>query len=386
MWETEKLRLPGGELFSEDPQDYIGNQTELIQSDKLEQLTLAGLQTVMTNGIPRDKDGKPLKVKLAVKQAAKSSVFQVEASGSNPAYVQVYLDSLMNQYLEYRKNIHKVISGDTLASISEQVLRLERDLKADQDALTTFEQSNNLAILQEEGTVAGGYLERLQTQLSDYKLESQLLEATALENGTNGAGARSLTASSVDSLGGQNSASSAVATGRDSAFQQVELLKFERQKLSKYLRPNHPKIVKLDGEIEKSQKLIELYNNQSREQLAATRQSLKMKSDSVQASIKEWEAKVIDANARIAEADHLKLNVNRTQSLYDRLVTLLQNVDISRNINQDTLAILESAAPATRSYKSESGAMALALIGGLVLVDRDRRVDRGSRRPVRLCR
>jgi uncharacterized protein involved in exopolysaccharide biosynthesis len=222
MWETEKLRLPGGELFSEDPQDYIGNQTELIQSDKLEQLTLAGLQTVMTNGIPRDKDGKPLNVKLAVKQAAKSSVFQVEASGSNPAYVQVYLDSLMNQYLEYRKNIHKVISGDTLASISEQVLRLERDLKADQDALTTFEQSNNLAILQEEGTVAGGYLERLQTQLSDYKLESQLLEATALENGTNGAGARSLTASSVDSLGGQNSASSAVATGRDSAFQQVE--------------------------------------------------------------------------------------------------------------------------------------------------------------------
>jgi capsular exopolysaccharide synthesis family protein len=367
MWETEKLRLPGGELFSEDPQDYIGNQTELIQSDKLEQLTLAGLQTVMTNGIPRDKDGKPLKVKLAVKQAAKSSVFQVEASGSNPAYVQVYLDSLMNQYLEYRKNIHKVISGDTLASISEQVLRLERDLKADQDALTTFEQSNNLAILQEEGTVAGGYLERLQTQLSDYKLESQLLEATALENGTNGAGARSLTASSVDSLGGQNSASSAVATGRDSAFQQVELLKFERQKLSKYLRPNHPKIVKLDGEIEKSQKLIELYNNQSREQLAATRQSLKMKSDSVQASIKEWEAKVIDANARIAEADHLKLNVNRTQSLYDRLVTLLQNVDISRNINQDTLAILDPAAPAIRSYTRESSVMALALMGGLAV-------------------
>ena len=78
-----------------------------------------------------------------------------------------------------------------------------------------------------------------------------------------------------------------------------------------------------------------------------------MKTDSVQASIKEWEAKVVDANARIAEAERLKLNVSRTQGLYDRLVSLLQNVDISRNIDQETLAILEPASPAERSYKQD---------------------------------
>jgi succinoglycan biosynthesis transport protein ExoP len=36
--------------------------------------------------------------------------------------------------------------------------------------------------------------------------------------------------------------------------------------------------------------------------------------------------------------------------LYDRLTSLLQNVDISRNIDQDTLAILDHATPSTRSY------------------------------------
>ena len=365
MWETEKLRLPEGDLFSEDSQNYLGTQTELIRSGRMRQLTLARLQAVMTNGVPRGKDGKPLEVELAVKQAPRSSVFVVEASASNPAYTQAYLDSLMNEYLEYKKNVRKVVSGDTLASISEQVLRMERDLKADQDALTMFEQSNNLAILQEEGTIAGGYLARLKTQLSDYNLESQLLDATALEQDTNGAGATNSAGSLIDSLREQNSAPSAAAVERQSAFQQVELLKIEREKLSKYLRPKHPKIVKLDADIERGQELLGLYRKQNREQLATTRQALKMRADSVQASIREWEVKVVDANARIAEAERLKLNVNRTQSVYDRLVTLLQNVDISRNIDQGTLAILESASPAERSYKQERSALVLAIFGGL---------------------
>ena len=54
------------------------------------------------------------------------------------------------------------VSGDTLASISEQMQRWERDLKTEQDALLAFERTNNLAILQEEANVAGSYLTKAQ--------------------------------------------------------------------------------------------------------------------------------------------------------------------------------------------------------------------------------
>lgn len=367
MWETEKVRLPVGELFSDDPQNEVGNQTELIRSSKLRQLTLARLQLVMTNGIPLGRDGRPLQVELAVKQSPKTSVFTVEATGADPVYIRIYLDNLINEYLEYKKNVRKAISGDTLASITDQVLSKERDLQADQDALTTFEQSNNLAILQEQGTVAGGYLEKLQTQLSDYNLQTQLLDATVAGQGGPENGATNISAALLDSLREQNPGQSATATGLQSASQQVELLKSERAKLSKYLRPKHPKIVKLDGEIEKSQKLLDQYSTQNREQLAAMRQSLKMKSDTVRAFIKEWEAKVVEANARIAEADHLKLNVSRTQSLYDRLVTLLQNVDLSRNLEKETLAVMENASPAIRTYTQERSVLSMAAAGGLMV-------------------
>lgn len=173
MWETEKLSLQEGASFTEDQQTYLGTQTELLRSGRMRQLTLARLQAAGTNAVPLGKDGKPLEVKVKITEVPKSSIFVVEASSSDAAYSQAYLDSLMDEYLEYKKNIRQVVSGDTLASISDQVQRMERDLKADQDALTRFERSNNLAILQEEGTVAGAYMEKLQTQLSDYQLESQ---------------------------------------------------------------------------------------------------------------------------------------------------------------------------------------------------------------------
>ena len=72
-------------------------------------------------------------------------------------------------------------SQETLSSISGQVKHLEVELQQDQKAFNDFQQTNNLAILQEEGTISGGYLARLKTQLSDIDLEGKLLEAALLD-------------------------------------------------------------------------------------------------------------------------------------------------------------------------------------------------------------
>ena len=139
----------------------------------------------------------------------------------------------------------------------------------------------------------------------------------------------------------------------------------QREKLSKYLRPKHPKIVKLDADIEHAEQLQNIYGRQNRDQLTTARQANQMKTENVMASIKEWEAKVVEANATIAEADRLKLNIQRIQSVYDRLVLLVQNVGISRDIDQENLAILEPALPPKRSYSSEKSGLVLAIFGGL---------------------
>ncbi len=372
MWETEKLRLPEGASFDVSLQDYLGTQMELLRNSAMERRVVARLQAANRDAVPLDKDGKPINVKISVKQAPKSTIFTIEAVSANPAYSPTYLDALLNEYLEYKKNVRKMVSGDTLASISEQVLRLERDLKDEEAALTAFERTNNLAILQEEGTISGGYLAKLQTELSDLKLESQLLDATAVQQDVTASGNTNALPDVVDTMRDFASASAMPASSDHlSPVQEIELLKGERAKLSQNLRPKHPKIVKLDAQIERDEKIIEIFRHQDRDQkrekLAASRQSIKTKMENVVASIKEWEGKVVEANNRIAEAEHLKQSVNRTQSLYDRLVLLLQNVDISRNIDQETLTILAPATPATRSYSAEISTLEMSGFGGLAL-------------------
>src|SRR5215469_2353154 len=137
LWETEKLRLPegAGAAFSEDAQNYYGTQIELLRSQNTAHGALARLQASGTNAIPRGKDGKALPVDLRVTQSPRSTVFVIQASSSDATFAQNFLNALLEEYLAYRKNIRRLVSGDTLASISDQVLRLERDLKASQDAL-----------------------------------------------------------------------------------------------------------------------------------------------------------------------------------------------------------------------------------------------------------
>jgi capsular exopolysaccharide synthesis family protein len=73
------------------------------------------------------------------------------------------------------------------------------------------------------------------------------------------------------------------------------------------------------------------------------------------------------ANSRVADAERLKQNVARSQALYERLASLLRNVDISRSIDQETLSVLEYASPALRSYAEELRAAGLGVGAGLAL-------------------
>jgi polysaccharide biosynthesis transport protein len=363
MWETVKLKLPEGGVFSEDMQNYVGTLNGLLQSETLRQQALALIKASTNDtAIVLNKKGEPLPVAIRVSGNAKSSsVFGIQAISSNPRFTQAYLNAIMAAYLDYKKNVRQEVSGDTLASISEQMQRWERDLNTEQNALLAFERTNNLALLREEASITGSYLAKLKTELSDLQLEAKLLNAPTNEpdSGTNGAVAVNPEI---------NPALPAGSTAEHRAsFKELEMMKLEREKLITYLRPEHPKIVKLDAEIERAEQLQKIYQRQNQDQLNAARQANQMRIDSVIASVKEWEAKAEQANAIIAEAERLKMNIQRIQSVYDRLVLLVQNVGISRKIDQENLAILEPATPSKRSYASEKNGLMLAVLGSLAV-------------------
>lgn len=352
LWETEKFRLPDGALFTEDSQTALGTHLELLKSSKMGQLAFARLKTQGTNAVPLDKAGKALPLKMNAGLSGKSSVIFLDVTSPDPDYSQNYLNALLEEFLVYRKNVRKSVSSGTLSQISDQVFRLERELKGNQDALSAFERTNNLSVLQQESTAMGSHLTQLKIQISDLRLDSEILEANALDQKARNSN------TNVD--GSLDRDANTLTAAKD-----LQLLQLERDRLAKKLRPQHPKIIKLNKDIERAQKLTDIYRNQSLEQLNASRQALQKKVSSVEATIKEWEVKVNEATALVAEANQLKLNIIRAQTLYDRFVGLLQNVDISRNIDQETLSILENASPAERIYSKEKSYFQMALFAGL---------------------
>ncbi len=162
-----------------------------------------------------DANGEALPVRIRVSQTGKSAVFLLEASSTDPGFTRAYLDALMQAYLDYNDEIHKQITGVTLDSITQQVQVAEEELKTQQDILTDYERTNNLAILQEEGTVAGAYLTKLKTELSDLQLDEKLYEASLTNSST-----------SFPDLAQTNSASSTniVSTIADSALSAADFL------------------------------------------------------------------------------------------------------------------------------------------------------------------
>ena len=189
LWETEKLQLPGGAAFTDDRENFLGTQADVLRSGKLREMALNRMRALATNQIVLDKDGNPLPVEVQVFSSAKSSVYTIQASSANPAYTPAFLNALMQQYLEYRKNVRSEVSSGTLSSISEQVQKMERDMKIAQEALNDYERSNNFDVLQQESTIEASYLIKLRTQLSDSQLESQLLAARELEANSGALGA-----------------------------------------------------------------------------------------------------------------------------------------------------------------------------------------------------
>jgi polysaccharide biosynthesis transport protein len=367
MWETEKLQLPDGASFAQDQDTYFGTLTAVLQSEPLREMALSRLQT---NQIAVDQNENPLGVSINVYQAPKSSVFIVEADSANPNFTQVYLDALLGSYLDYKKTVRKDVSDDTLASISTQINILQDDMNNGETNLTRYEESNNLAVLEQENEVGGSELAKLKGLLADDLLKSNTLDAVELERTIAPIGPILNTTNMANPLfsqvAGDNQSGSPVSAS-ENAIQQIESLKFERTRLSKYLRPTHPKIVKLDEDITNAQNLVDFYRRQNDQDIAVARKALKIEMDSITNAIYQWEIRVKYDSGLISEANNLKENIQRNQTMFDRLTSLLDNVDITRNIDQDPLAILEHASGATRSYGKLKSNLSTACIGGLAI-------------------
>ncbi len=376
MMVAGKLNIGQNAVYSEDTNNFYGTQIQLMQSSEVRH----SAESLVRSTHP-EMQAAP--VEISVTQRPRTSIFELEAIGSMPEYTQAFLNAVMQKYVDFKKGLREGQSHNVTTAITEQLVQVEKDLRNAEDEMLEFQKENNIGFLQEEGNSAAAYLVRLNQQLAQLKTEYDLLSLLDLDQNLDRA--QKKLEGTPGTPGAQPNATDGMAfsdVGPESEYlkskQAVQLLKAERETLSRDLRPKHPKIIKLNDEIAKQEKLIELYRQDTVEKLETRRKSIGKQMENLQANIKEWETKALDLSQRLAQFNRIKGKSDRLKTLYDRLTNSLKDVDVSQVVDSsDQVSIMEMAsAPGSvrpgliKSLLIGFGIGALAGIGILLLLDR----------------
>jgi polysaccharide biosynthesis transport protein len=369
-----KLNIAQGAVYSEDNQNFYGTQIQLMQSAEVKR----GAEALVRSTHP---EIPPVPVEITVVQKPRTSIFELSAIGSTADYTQLYLNALMQKYLDFKKGMREDQGKFVITGITEQLIQTEKDLRTAEDEMLEFQKQNNIGFITEEGNSAAAFLVKLNRDYAALKTEYDLLNLLDLDQNLDRAQNKIEGVVAGEASEDKGMPFSDVGPEADylKAKQQVQLLKAERDTLAKDLRPKHPKILKLNDEITKEEKLIELYRQDTLERLETRRKSIGKQMENLQSNIKEWEAKALDLSQRLGQFNRVKGKVDRLKTLYDRLTNNLKEIDVSQVVDtgDQSVSVMEAATTPTsvrpgliKSLLLGLAFGALAGIGVLFLLDR----------------
>jgi capsular exopolysaccharide synthesis family protein len=347
-------------VYSEELVNFFGTQIELMQSGEV-------LKRAHTRVHSLHPDLPPEKVELVVGQLPKAAIFVMRVLGKSPAYAQAYLDACMDEYIATKKEMRASTREGAIVAIQDELVRLEKDMQKEEEEMHTFQKENNIGFLREDGNSAANYLALLNRQLAELKTEFDLLQLLDLDQNLD---RPQVSPSSSDRGPGRldSLASTPGPLGEYlKAKQQVQQLKADREELSKTLRAKHPTMVLLDEQIAKGEAMLNTYKLLSNEALQSRRTSIKVQIENLEGTIKIWEGKALDLARRVADWDKIRSKIDRTKQQYDRLNGNLRSMDVYRNLDQDSVSILERASPAISMRPGLEKLLAIGGLSGLAL-------------------
>src|SRR6185369_10991653 len=122
-----KLAIPEGSVYTEELSNFLGTQAALMQSGVVVNRAHARLNALKPEAAPQ-------LVVLKVSVLPKTTIFVLQGTGRDPEYTQAFLQACMEEYVNLKKEMRVRTSDTTFAGLTEEVLRLEKDLrKSDED-------------------------------------------------------------------------------------------------------------------------------------------------------------------------------------------------------------------------------------------------------------
>jgi len=375
LWLGERLQLPEGRMYSEELSSYMGTQVELLKSVLIQNRALAKVReqfpTTPTN---------ELTFVLSARSSLKSSILEISATAANPEATRAYVDNVIGEYLVLKREARKKTSSMALSTITDQIGALEKQIHEKESEIRSFETTNNISFLTESGVSSGSHLARLNELLSDLRTEHRLLEMLSPDQFRDMSRPSAGPSTGV-SVPGQAAAQTLAAastvqeSGYYQALQQLQILQAKRDEFAKVLRPTHSKMIKLSQEIDGLDHLLATLKDQGEQQatsqMASRKKSLELQIENLEDQYRAWQTNAAQASFKLAEHNRMQQELDRDNALYGRLLSLVQTVDLTKDLDQEALTQLAPASPAKPTlsrYKPAAAGILTAVVAGLGLL------------------
>jgi len=374
-----KLNLQAGSLYTEDLANFLGTQAALMQGGEVVQRAADHVAAQNPN-LPATSKLPALRVSII----PKTTIFTLAATGDNPEYTKAFLQASMEEYINLKKQMVTRTSDTTSAGLTEQMLRLEPEMQKCDAEIQSFLSTNDAALLS-EATGMANYVVSIYQQLASAQAEQDLLESLTLDQsilleqnqspvmapnsdavGTAAGLANNnvLVNEGMNTATGGNVGANSIGSEYLSVKQQLALLKADRDRYGAILKPKHPQMVALDQEIDKLGRVLEIYRQQSMEQLDARKSALTLQIHNLEVQTKQQSRVNLELSRKAAQYARLEAKSQRVQNLYEQLLAMLQTLDMSKEISPESVTIYEPASDAFQDKNLPTKTMAIASVLG----------------------
>jgi polysaccharide biosynthesis transport protein len=359
-----KLAIPEGQVYNEEMQNFLGTSAALMQSGKV-----MSRATARVAAQKPDLVAQPVSINVSI--VPRTTIFVLRATGPDPQYAQAYLQACMEEYVTLKKEMRSESSDSTQSSLTEEILRLDKEVKKAEDELAAYQATNSVVVLEEQGNIAGRRLAALTQQLAEKRSAYELLQSFTLEMALEAQRPANAAREAGDGpqAGKTAGATTTPPAGRESDYlhakQQITLLKAELAGLSQKLRPKHPKVIALNEQIAHQERLLAIYREEGTDQLEMRRRSLLLEIQSLEKQVKESDAENLEISRKMADYQRLKTTAARVQGLYARLLQTSQTLDVGKSISTDSINIIERASQAATQRPEFYRSLVSAALAGL---------------------
>jgi capsular polysaccharide biosynthesis protein len=130
--------VANGDLqWQEQLSDFYGTIIETIES--AEMIRKARERVHALHPDLKDSD-----VEIRVAQTKGSAIFNILATGSEPKYTQIFLNSLLDEFIAFRQSIREQAQGKVLSTFLQEVVNKQKVMEEKSDLLQRFCSANNI--------------------------------------------------------------------------------------------------------------------------------------------------------------------------------------------------------------------------------------------------